>query len=185
MLPSMGGLLLASLLLGLTYNRASPLGVRSSMPEPVKNMPAVPQPARPAKGYYNETISVTLEGAATQGAGTVSPGQSQIPALTWPEVKAQQARNQVVLIDARAAQYYQAGHIPGAVSLPANSFGTLIDTFRTMYATNTALVIYCTSPQCPLSHKEAEILMTQYGYGNIKVMPGGYQEYSQMEGGAK
>ena len=187
MLPSMGGLLLVSLLLGLAYNRASPLGLRSSIPEPVKNALAGRPPVKPAGGYYNETISLTLEGTGTPGAaaGAGTGSQSRIPTLTWPEAKALLARNQIVIVDARAEQYYQAGHIPGAVSLPANSFGSLIDTFRITYATNNALVIYCTSPQCPLSHKEAELLMTRYGYGNIKVMPGGYEEYSQLEGAAK
>ena len=38
--------------------------------------------------------------------------------MPWPEVKAKLARGEIVLVDARDTLAYEAGHIPGAISLP-------------------------------------------------------------------
>ncbi len=175
----MTAMLLGSLALGLAYNKSSPLGVHALEP------PATASSLPPARrtGYFNETLSLTFEGAASPTvSGSASPPNGvTIPGLTWPEVKTLLAKNQIVLVDARATQYYQAGAIPGAVSLPAPTFNSAIAAFTTQYVTNTPLVIYCSSPQCPLSHNVAEALITRYGYGNVKLMPGGYQEYTLAE----
>jgi rhodanese-related sulfurtransferase len=182
--PAMSVVLLAAVLLGLAYNSASPLGVHEGQ---IAAVPAASAHTVPRIGYYNETLSLVVEGATSPqpGAGSAVPAANgiQIPSLTWPDVKALLAKNQIVLVDARATQYFQAGAIPGAVSLPGPTFDAAIAAFKASYVPNTALVIYCSSPQCPLSHNVAEALITRQGYTNVRIMPGGYQEYTAAEAG--
>jgi rhodanese-related sulfurtransferase len=171
-------MLVASLALGLAYNTASPLGVHAVVGPQADASTSVSVQVKKT-GYFNETVSMTLEGTA----GGPANHALTIPTVTWPEVKALLARHQIVLVDARGSQYFQSGAIPGAVSLPGPTFPSAIGAFLTSYASNTPLVIYCTSPQCPLASEVAQALVTQYGYANVKIMPGGYQEYTLAENG--
>jgi len=49
-----------------------------------------------------------------------SPAKAQFPNVSAEEVKAwMEGKRTVVLIDARLPDEYQAGHIPGAINIPA------------------------------------------------------------------
>jgi rhodanese-related sulfurtransferase len=169
-------MLLASLVLGIAYNAASPLGVHALVESQSDSLSPTPAPIKKT-GYFNETVSMTLEG----NAGGTANRALTIATVTWPEVKALLGKHQIVLVDARGAQYFQSGAIPGAVSLPGPTFPSAIGAFLTSYASDTPLVIYCTSPQCPLASNVAQALVTQYGFSNVRIMPGGYQEYTLAE----
>src|SRR4051812_2408914 len=105
----MVAMLVASILLGVAYNNASPLGVRGSKPEE-KTTAAVAMPpavSHSRTGYANETVSLTIEGArnthvpgSPYGNQTVTVGlepaqaaapppaaKSIFPTLAWPEVQ--------------------------------------------------------------------------------------------------
>src|SRR4051794_33085809 len=102
-LPMMA-MLTGSLLLGVAYNNASPLGVRGAK-APEKAVTASPPASSNSRtGYANETVSLTLEGArnprpagSAYGNQTVAMGlapiqaapspsvvQSAFPSLAWP-----------------------------------------------------------------------------------------------------
>jgi rhodanese-related sulfurtransferase len=177
--PPMAWVLIASVLLGFAYNAASPLGVRSSN-SAVQSSREAPVPAKaiPATGYYNETVSLVLEGGAP--SGSTAPGRT-VPSLAWPEVKGLLRSGEILLIDARVAAYYQAEHIPGAISLPANSPPADIAAFATQHPKNAPVVVYCGSTTCPMAHQLADVLVGQHGYSNVKLMPGGFAEYRLAE----
>src|SRR6266851_1235705 len=116
--------LIASVFLGVAYNSASPLGIRSApsakgaLDSPLsvtrrtgafnQMMPATaPSPgASSSMGsvYQNETVSVSL-------AAADAPANRPIPLLSWPEVKALLQAGKIVLVDARGSSFYQADHI--------------------------------------------------------------------------
>lgn len=184
----MAGILVASVLLGFAYNAASPLGVRSSNSAARSSLGAsVPAKSIPTTGYFNETISLKLEGAASSlpsagtATGAAAAGARAAPTLTWPEVKGLLRSGQIILIDARVAAYYQAEHIPGAISLPANSAPGEIAAFVAQHPKNTPVIIYCGSMTCPMAHQLADVLAGQHGCSNVKVMPGGFAEYRLAE----
>ena len=192
----MGAMLVMALLLGLTFNSMNPLGVRWSLPakesatsaNPPSNQPPA-SPRGPVPLYNNETLGLSLEtespaAARPVAAPAVAPAPSvvpSVPSLTWPETRQLLATGQIVLVDARAAAYYQTEHIPGAISLPAASSPADFATFVAKYPKATPLVVYCGSASCPLSNQLVSQLMSQYGYTNIREMPGGFVEYRQIE----
>jgi rhodanese-related sulfurtransferase len=203
----MVAMLVGSLLLGVAYNNASPLGVRGAKPPEKVAAVSPPAASNSRTGYANETLSLALEGprnarpaGAAYGNQTVAMGlapaqaapppsvvQSAFPSLTWPEVQTLLKNPQNLLVDARVGTYFQAEHIPGAVSLPANSPVADLTAFAAKYPKTTPLIIYCGSASCPMAHNLADMLGNQYGYTNIKLMPGGFAEYrvaqSQAEAG--
>jgi rhodanese-related sulfurtransferase len=109
------------------------------------------------------------------------PATFKFTELTWSEVKALLPNNAIVLVDARPMEYYRVGRIPGAVALPLAQFNTSIAAFEATYPRNTPLVVYCTSPSCEQAHWEAEALIGAHGFNNVRLMPGGYEEYTSVE----
>jgi rhodanese-related sulfurtransferase len=203
-------MLVASILLGAAYNSASPLGVHSAKSKDSSVSPLAPAISGSRTGYVNETVSLVLEGVSgTRPAGGVYGNQTMalglapaqpgspapavkhnLPSLTWPEVKALLKDTQNVLVDARVVSFYQAEHIPGAISLPSNSPTNELAAFVAKYPKTTPLIVYCGSSSCPMAHHLAELLSGSYGYSNVKLMPGGFAEYRTVEaqavaGGAK
>ena len=205
-------ILLAAIVVGLAFNSMSPLGVRASQT-------TVSGDASAATGqlYNNETIAVSLGAASPAGrpataapggiyenetAGTrieISPVKDAVqPApqpgfrtISWLDTKKLLAAGQVVLIDARAQVYYETGHIPGAISLPAaDALPEAFAAFAAKYPKDTPLVVYCGSVQCPLAAQLIGILTGSMGYTDVRDMAGGFVEYRTNEslpagGGAK
>ena len=196
-------ILLVALCLGFAYNAGSPLGVRSAT-EPAAPSPLAPR-AKAADHYSNETVLVATQPAAAPladagvqnetltaeivrtaptapaPAAPAQPGRKLPAALAWAEVKRLAAAGEVVLVDAREPAAFEAGHIPGAISLPFTQLNQRIIQFSASYPQGRPLVIYCASNQCPVSQAEALVLMEQFGYTNVREMPGGYAEWRLAE----
>ncbi|HWX22796.1 MAG TPA: rhodanese-like domain-containing protein [Candidatus Binatia bacterium] len=179
----------AALVVGLAFNSANPLGVRATLsasPKPAFGSRADPArpaaPAGPKSVYENETVSLSVETEAAPSPATAALAPAPaVPSLTWPETSKLLSAGQIVLVDARAAVYYQTEHVPGAVSLPAGSPPADLSAFAAKYPRNTALVVYCGSLKCPLSHQLVAVLTGQLGYTNVREIPGGFAEYRQFE----
>jgi len=191
---------------GVIYNGVSPLGVRPTAPSitpagiaaggisPVAIAagvaPGNPVLARP--GFFNQTIAMTLEGAAGNfplpGAATPAPvvapaaavavAPTEVPKLAWPQVQALLAAHKIVLVDARTKAAFDLGHIPGAVLLPSNAPLPELQAFAAQYPKDTALVIYCSSTACGASQHLTQQLAAVGGYTNVSEMPGGFAEYT-------
>jgi rhodanese-related sulfurtransferase len=174
---------IAAACLGFAYNVVSPLGVRISgnASQPGGDAPAV-LPAIPASApdpaVQNETLAAYIfqDDAAQAGAETKLP-----VAMSWAEVKPLLAKGEIVLVDARDMVAYEAGHIPGAVSLPMATFNERIGEFTAKVPKNKPLVIYCASIRCRLAHEQAALLSAKFGYTDVREMPNGYVEWMVVE----
>lgn len=77
-----------------------------------------------------------------------------------------------LFVDARPADDYTEAHVQGAVSLPVGAFDDAIGDFLERVAPETPLVVYCSGRTCEDSHRLAQML-TDFGYGDVKVMVDG------------
>lgn len=73
-----------------------------------------------------------------------------------------------VLADARSAELYAEGHIPGAISLPHRTIDT--DTLAP-WPRETVFVVYCAGPHCNGAHRAA-LRLAELGRP-VKLMLGG------------
>ena len=84
-------------------------------------------------------------------------------------------RDDALLIDARDERRFDAGHIPGAINLPAKRFDELAP--RLLPGDKNKLIIfYCDGIECKLSHMAADDT-EDLGYTNIRVHAGGFPEW--------
>lgn len=93
---------------------------------------------------------------------------TDIKMITKDDVRSMIADGNVMLIDARDADTYEAGHIEGAVNfasakLPADK--------------NAKLIFYCAGVKCPAAGRAARKAMAD-GYKNVMVFHGGWAEWS-------
>lgn len=73
-----------------------------------------------------------------------------------------------VLLDVRSHALYEAGHVPGAVSLP---HAKIIESKMAAYAPGTLFVVYCAGPHCNGAHRGA-VRLARLGRP-VKLMIGG------------
>ena len=98
-----------------------------------------------------------------------------IPEITRTELAAKLDRREpIVLLEALPQGHYLRGHLPGARHLPhdevrARAVAVVPDK-------QAEIVVYCASPTCQNSGIAAAVLAS-LGYGNVRVFPGGKQEW--------
>jgi rhodanese-related sulfurtransferase len=179
---------LAATVLGLAFNASSPLGIRAAPPAAAKGAAgpdpsaSTPLPSRAAAGgIQNETLSITIDTSASEP----QLGGKAPPTITWPEAKPLVASGSAVLVDTRDARAFEAGHIPGAISVPMNSFNERIGEFAVKYPPGKTIIVYCASSQCSISRTFAQLLIERHGYTDVRDMSGGYVEWrlAQVAGG--
>ena len=205
------GILGMGTLLGLAFNASNPVGIRFTetvapeaaspgLPkspvqtvasngliakiEPVSTPPIHPGVVTPGQGIPAQVDSGAKSAAVagTSSAPVVVASPQNPSATTWVKTEPLALAGACVLVDARSSAAYDAGHIPGAISLPQTSTDDEVKGFVAKHATNTHLVVYCSSTSCSLSYKLAARLVNDFKFQNVEYMTGGYMEWQRATG---
>lgn len=86
------------------------------------------------------------------------------------------AKENVIILDARTKEYDDGNRLPGALFLPYNSTDDAIK--AAIPSTDSLVIVYCTSLKCPASKFLAERLSSM-GYTNIFKYPEGINDWIQ------
>jgi DNA-binding transcriptional ArsR family regulator/rhodanese-related sulfurtransferase len=78
----------------------------------------------------------------------------QVEAIDRRELVARLGRRKVLLVDVRPRREFDAGHLPGAVSIPLDELETRIDELPE----NVEVVAYCRGRFCAFAHQAVRIL---------------------------
>jgi rhodanese-related sulfurtransferase len=81
----------------------------------------------------------------------------------------------VLFIDSRHTASYDSGHVPGAMSLPADEFDGYRVQFESMPRSQ-PLVVYCDGEECNSSVAVA-IRLTGMGFTNVRTFFGGWDSW--------
>lgn len=82
----------------------------------------------------------------------------------------------VVVLDARAADFYDLEHIPGARNLPVTEVDRRLTDLLGQLPADTRLVTYCEGPTCPDGLELARKIAAA-GYTRVSVFVGGMEEW--------
>jgi rhodanese-related sulfurtransferase len=85
--------------------------------------------------------------------------------ITRTEIKERLAIGDITLVDALPVNYYMAGHLPGAVSLPPGRIQELAP--QLLPDLSKTIVVYCSSSICQNSAITAEALK-DLGYTDVR-----------------
>ena len=144
---------------------------------PLEKSAAAVAAAAPSEPSSLAAPSIVL--SSVSAPATPAPSAPSAPPMTWAEAKTMLA--DIVLVDARAKSDYEAGHIPGAISLPEASTPEEFQSFKSHYPVGRKIVVYCSSTSCPVSKRVADKLMAEHGYTSVWFMAGGYQEWQNSQ----
>jgi rhodanese-related sulfurtransferase len=88
--------------------------------------------------------------------------------------------HQTIILDARAAPFYQQGHIPGALNLSRDDFAADYRRLRpTLDASkDKSIVIYCSGGDCHDSRMVASALLS-LGFSQVRVFTGGWSGWTE------
>jgi rhodanese-related sulfurtransferase len=181
-IASLAGL---SLGVGLLFNASNPIGIRWSG---LATLNEKASPGASAAALTKAPVAAPV--AAGPAVTAASPAPIPLPDLAtftnlssveWTVVKPLAAAVKVIVVDVRGRPTYDAGHIPGATSLPEWSTADEVSAFQQKYNTNTPLILYCGNLSCPASDEMAKKLVEEFGYAKVLVMKGGYAEWQKAE----
>jgi rhodanese-related sulfurtransferase len=103
------------------------------------------------------------------------------PVLAYSYVSVSGARQmaekgEALVIDVRYAEYYEQGHVAGAILIPLDSMEMIIRAGKQPFAKADMLILYCDCPAEESSLMAASIL-EHYGFSKVYVMKGGWQAW--------
>lgn len=114
----------------------------------------------------------------SQPAGAVS---EPMTTLSPKAVKREFDRGNVLFLDARGRASYQAGHIPGALHLPAEASEERRREVLAAYPPGTRVITYCSGIGCRSSGLLAQRLREEkeLNLGQIHVLDGGFPAWKR------
>ncbi len=109
------------------------------------------------------------------------------PVLAWTkpgavEVDLSEAtgwRKPILWVDARPAEAFNRGHVPGAVSLNEASWEQQLPEFLAAWKPGTRTVVYCDTQSCDASQSLAQRIDRELHLPDIYVLKGGWASWLQ------
>lgn len=129
-------------------------------------------------------VGIVHNGISPEGVGLTQHPLQAVSDLeaSWflDTLKAKEKWDQgVIFVDARAADFFYAGHIAGAISLPVMEFDAVfVGVKDRLPSPDEEIVCYCSGFGCEESTMLAEKL-TEKGYRRVYVYEGGWPEWSE------
>ncbi|MFA9615032.1 MAG: rhodanese-like domain-containing protein [Deltaproteobacteria bacterium] len=99
-----------------------------------------------------------------------------LPAVSLKQVKEAYKSGAALLVDARDPEFFEQGHIPGAVSLPVRDFASVFPRLEEQLRTAPRVITYCDGASCELSVELTEKLLFA-GLEYIEIFTGGIQQW--------
>ena len=105
-----------------------------------------------------------------------------------PRISATELRNalddapQVTVVDARSEIAYAAGHIPGAVSLPADQADLILGVQSVPIPSQGRVVTYCDAARCESAEALGLKLQASLGCEQVEVLEGGWAQWLTERG---
>ena len=129
-----------------------------------------------------QTMAVALAQVTTVNTAPVATDDSgELPhEIRLEEFQSFVMEHKGLVLDARPAVFYRESHVPGAISLPRESFAEEYPRIRATLESSKLkpIAVYCSGADCPDSELLTEAL-TKLGYRRLLIYTSGWDEWSQ------
>lgn len=130
-------------------------------------------------GAWRATRSAPLPWRqAWSDAVAAEAAKSGVRIVTLAETRAVIDAQAHLLLDARSNKDYLAGHLPGALSLPALEMEPYLPQVMPLLTPAQPLLVYCSGTSCDESLQLANLLHKQ-GFTNLVLFAGGMTEWTK------
>ena len=165
-------IMVIALIVGVAQN-----AVRS---DPVKLFPKMRTPA-PASSAANATTHPAENDTASGKVVTsqyVTEEELAAGQVSMARVRTIMEAGTAIIIDARVAEEFAKGHLPGALNIPIYDFVEYYSQLDERVPIDAAVIVYCQSVTCDESANLAQELRLM-GYESVVVYRGGWDEWSE------
>ncbi|HEY2103892.1 MAG TPA: rhodanese-like domain-containing protein [Chthoniobacterales bacterium] len=100
------------------------------------------------------------------------------------EITVAQARSlggSILWVDARPAEEFAAGHIPGALLLNAEQWDSLLPVMLNAWIPGQKIIVYCGKQSCGASREVARRLRDEANLANVFVLEGGWEAWEESK----
>ena len=186
------GLMVSTAVVGMTWHR---YGRRRAPARGMTTEQTLPPRERlwGAVGQCGQLVSLSLiigilyhsfhsEGILASPAATESIARAHqigfLDKLDAPGVR-QAIEQHAIIIDCRLAADYQAGHLPGAISVPIDAPRETKLKALEGVPRDSRVILYCQSDKCTFAEKVANLMMDQ-GFTDLALFPGGWLKWVEQ-----
>jgi rhodanese-related sulfurtransferase len=99
-----------------------------------------------------------------------------LPAVSLKVAKEAFDSGEALFVDARDSDFYELGHIPGAVNLPLRDFDLVFPRLRRRLLEAARLITYCDGASCDTSVELTEKLLFA-GMNHVEIFVGGIEQW--------
>ena len=138
-----------------------------------------PPPETPSGGVTPSSVDDPFGLSKVSDAANI-PDIGRPVQVTVTQVREFVDKKSVVIIDAREAPEYAAGHIPGAVNMPFDEVITDTARLEAFDQQGKPILVYCGGVTCELSMKLGFALIAA-GKNKVLVYTGGWPEWTAMQ----
>lgn len=97
---------------------------------------------------------------------------THVPRMSAAELRRSMRKKQVVVVDARGRENYDAGHVPGAISLPEDEVGV----GHARLPSRRQIVVY-SADEADGAGERVALSLRAYGFDRVYVLRGGYRAW--------
>jgi len=131
---------------------------------------------------FGAVIGAAVNALSSQPIPWIRPPKS---VEKWPVVDAQTVYQHIqdgsaILIDARDANEFEAGHLPGAINIPASEFHASFQEYTNTLPRDIPLIVYCQGGECDQSHEVIQQLKA-LGFSELNLFQGGWREWEKEQ----
>ena len=131
------------------------------------------------------TIGLAVNGLRPDGIPWVENWQEKVlneqltgglPAVTLKEAREAYEEGYALFVDARDSDFFEMGHIPGALNLPVKDFDKVFPTLKEQLLAAPRIITYCDGANCETSVELTEKLLF-VGLEYVEIFTGGIQQW--------
>ena len=135
--------------------------------------------------FLSGTIGLAVNSFRADGIPWVENWQKKVqneqltgglPAVSLQEAREAYVGGYALFVDAREADFFKAGHIPGAVNLPVKDFDRLLPKLKEQLLAAPRVITYCDGASCEMSVDLTEKLLFA-GLEHVEIFTGGIQQW--------
>ena len=135
--------------------------------------------------FISGAIGLAVNGFRPDGIPWVEHWQQKIlneqltgglPAVSLKEAREAYEGGHALFVDARDPDFFEGGHIPGAVNLPVKDFDRLFPTLHERLLAAPRIITYCDGANCEMSVELTEKLLFA-GLEYVEIFTGGIQQW--------
>jgi len=157
---------------------AKPKPVAAAKPAPTPAAtPVVTPAAAPTAAPAPAPIATPAPAPAPAPVAAPDPAPVAASAISAQDARAALDGQQAAFVDARLANGFVFGHVPGAVNLPAAQFDQAFAARGSALPHDKKLIVYCADAGCP---DGAQVIaeLGKHGFGNAVLLTGGWAAWT-------